>query len=143
MTPTQSAEKKLKIMFIDDSLTIHRAAHLFLGEYGYDIVCAQDGLDALGKMGLVPPDIIFCDILMPKLDGYETCALIKKNPTFKKVPFVMLSSQSSIFDKAKAFLVGADDHIPKPFDRDSLKQVIDRFCGKALHASAEQTSDMF
>lgn len=134
-----STRKKLKVMFIDDSLTIHRAANLFLADENYEIVCAQDGLDALGKMGMMPPDIIFCDILMPKLDGYETCALIKKNPTFKKVPFVMLSSQTSIFDKAKAFLVGADDHIPKPFDKDSLKNAIQRFCPQDAHLEHLET----
>jgi twitching motility two-component system response regulator PilG len=120
--------KKYKIMVIDDSVTIRRAAQLFLTEDGHEVILAQDGLDALAKMGLSPPDLIFCDILMPKLDGYETCALIKKNPTFKKVPFIMLSSQSSIFDKAKGFLVGASDHISKPFDKVMLIQAIDKFC---------------
>ncbi len=121
-------EKKYKVMIIDDSVTIRRAAQLFLEEEGHEVILAHDGIDALGKMGINPPDLIFCDILMPKLDGYETCALIKKNPTFKKVPVVMLSSQNSIFDKAKGFLVGSIDHISKPFDKKMLLDALNKFC---------------
>jgi len=121
-------KKKYKIMVIDDSITIRRAAQLFLTEEGHEVILAQDGLDALSKMGMNPPDLIFCDILMPKLDGYETCALIKKNPTFKKVPFIMLSSQNSIFDKAKGFLVGSSEHISKPFDKQMLLSALEKFC---------------
>jgi twitching motility two-component system response regulator PilG len=121
-------QHKYRIMVIDDSITIRRAAQLFLTEEGHEVILAQDGLEALSKMGIHPPDLIFCDILMPKLDGYETCALIKKNTTFRQVPFVMLSSQSSIFDKAKGFLVGSNEHISKPFDKQMLLDVVKKFC---------------
>ncbi|MFM2343800.1 MAG: hypothetical protein RLZZ210_408 [Pseudomonadota bacterium] len=135
----KNENSKYRIMVIDDSITIRRAAQLFLTEEGHEVILAQDGLDALSKMGMNPPDLIFCDILMPKLDGYETCALIKKNPTFKQVPFIMLSSQSSIFDKAKGFLVGSSDHISKPFDKQMLINAVEKFCSQP-HNKIEVTA---
>ena len=114
----------LKVMVIDDSNTIRRSAEIFLKQGGHEVVLAEDGFDALSKVGDNQPDLIFCDILMPRLDGYQTCALIKSNRAFKSIPVIMLSSKDGLFDKAKGRIVGSDQFLTKPFSRDELLSAI-------------------
>ena len=114
----------LKIMVIDDSSTIRRSAEIFLGQAGYKIVLAEDGFDALAKINDSHPDLIFCDILMPRLDGYQTCALIKKSAKFRDTPVIMLSSKDGLFDRARGAMVGSDEYLTKPFTKDSLLKTV-------------------
>ncbi|MES2831409.1 MAG: response regulator [Pseudomonadota bacterium] len=114
----------LKIMVIDDSSTIRRSAEIFLGQSGYQVVLAEDGFDALAKMNDHHPALIFCDILMPRLDGYQTCALIKKSAKFHATPVVMLSSKDGLFDRARGAMVGSDAYLTKPFTKDSLLKTV-------------------
>ena len=114
----------LKIMVIDDSSTIRRSAEIFLGQAGYTIVLAEDGFDALAKINDSHPDLIFCDILMPRLDGYQTCALIKKSVKFRDTPVIMLSSKDGLFDRARGAMVGSDEYLTKPFTKDSLLRTV-------------------
>ena len=113
-------ESSVKVLVIDDSKTIRRSAENLLTKEGYDVITATDGFDALAKIADSRPEIIFVDIMMPRLDGYQTCALIKNNSEFKTTPVVMLSSKDGLFDKAKGRIVGSDQYITKPFSRDEL-----------------------
>jgi twitching motility two-component system response regulator PilG len=124
------------VMVIDDSNTIRRSAEIFLGKTGAKVVLAEDGFDALAKIADHQPDLIFCDVLMPRLDGYQTCALIKKSPKFKTTPVVMLSSKDGLFDKAKGRMVGSDHYLTKPFTKDSLLQAVSEFARKTPPANA-------
>jgi twitching motility two-component system response regulator PilG len=117
----------IKVLVIDDSNTIRRSAEIFLKQGGYGIMLADDGFDALVKISDYQPDLIFCDILMPRLDGYQTCAIIKRNPRFSSVPVVMLSSKDGVFDKARGRMVGAQDYLTKPFSKDQLLQAVQQF----------------
>lgn len=119
----------LKIMVIDDSSTIRRSAEIFLKQAGCKVILAEDGFDALAKINDHQPDIIFCDILMPRLDGYQTCALIKKSARFHQTPVIMLSSKDGLFDRARGRMVGSDEYLTKPFTKDSLLKTV------RLHAS--------
>lgn len=110
----------VKVMVIDDSNTIRRSAEIFLGQAGCEVILAEDGFDALAKIADHHPDLIFVDVMMPRLDGYQTCALIKKNPRFKATPVVMLSSKDGLFDRARGRMVGSDQYLTKPFTKDSL-----------------------
>jgi twitching motility two-component system response regulator PilG len=110
----------LKIMVIDDSNTIRRSAEIFLTQAGYQVVLAEDGFDALAKINDHQPALVFCDILMPRLDGYQTCALIKKSAKFHTTPVVMLSSKDGLFDRARGAMVGSIAYLTKPFSKDSL-----------------------
>jgi twitching motility two-component system response regulator PilG len=110
----------LKVLVIDDSKTIRRSAENLLSKEGCDVITAIDGFDALAKIADSRPGIIFVDVMMPRLDGYQTCALIKNNSEFKATPVVMLSSKDGIFDKAKGRIVGSDQYITKPFSKDEL-----------------------
>jgi len=110
----------VKVMVIDDSKTIRRSAENLLAKAGCDVVTAIDGFDALAKIADTHPEIIFVDIMMPRLDGYQTCALIKNNSEFKGTPVVMLSSKDGLFDKAKGRIVGSDRYITKPFSKEEL-----------------------
>jgi twitching motility two-component system response regulator PilG len=110
----------VKVMVIDDSKTIRRSAENLLAKAGCDVVTAVDGFDALAKIADTHPEIIFVDIMMPRLDGYQTCALIKNNSEFKGTPVVMLSSKDGLFDKAKGRIVGSDRYITKPFSKEEL-----------------------
>lgn len=121
-TPLDNAG--LKIMVIDDSSTIRRSAEIFLGQAGYRVVLAEDGFDALSKMNDHKPALIFCDILMPRLDGYQTCALIKKSAKFHATPVIMLSSKDGLFDRARGAMVGSDAYLTKPFTKDSLLKTV-------------------
>lgn len=113
-----------KVMVIDDSNTIRRSAEIFLVQAGCQVVLAEDGFDALAKIADHHPDVIFCDIMMPRLDGYQTCALIKKNPRFGVTPVIMLSSKDGLFDRARGRMVGSDEYLTKPFTKDSLLKAV-------------------
>ncbi|MGX5172830.1 twitching motility response regulator PilG [Aliikangiella sp. IMCC44653] len=110
----------LKAMVIDDSKTIRRTAETLLKKVGCEVVTAVDGFDALAKIADHKPNIIFVDIMMPRLDGYQTCALIKNNKDFQDTPVIMLSSKDGLFDRAKGRIVGSDQYLTKPFSRDEL-----------------------
>ena len=116
-----------KVLVIDDSNTIRRSAEIFLKQGGHEVMLAEDGFDALAKVNDYQPDLIFCDILMPRLDGYQTCAIIKRNVRFSGVPIVMLSSKDGVFDKARGRMVGAQDYLTKPFTKDQLLQAVQQF----------------
>jgi twitching motility two-component system response regulator PilG len=132
MTTTSLDNVNLKIMVIDDSSTIRRSAEIFLGQAGYQVVLAEDGFDALAKMNDHKPALIFCDILMPRLDGYQTCALIKKSAKFHATPVVMLSSKDGLFDRARGAMVGSDAYLTKPFTKDSLLKTVREYTAQAL-----------
>jgi len=114
----------LRVMVIDDSKTIRRTAETLLKNAGCDVITAIDGFDALAKIADTRPSIIFVDIMMPRLDGYQTCALIKNNNVFRSTPVIMLSSKDGLFDKAKGRVVGSDEYITKPFSKDELISAI-------------------
>lgn len=117
---SNNASGALKIMVIDDSKTIRKSAESLLTKEGCEVVTANDGFDALAKIAEHRPDLIFIDIMMPRLDGYQTCALIKNNQLFKATPVIMLSSKDSIFDKARGKIVGSEKYLTKPFTKDDL-----------------------
>ena len=114
----------IKVMVIDDSNTIRKTAEIFLLQAGAVVVLAEDGFDALAKINDHQPDLVFCDILMPRLDGYQTCALIKKNPKFAATPVIMLSSKDGLFDRARGRMVGSDEYLTKPFTKDGLLKTV-------------------
>ena len=116
-----------KVLVIDDSNTIRRSAEIFLRQGGHEVVLAEDGFDALAKVNDHDPELIFCDILMPRLDGYQTCAIIKRNPRFARVPVIMLSSKDGLFDKARGRMVGSEDYLTKPFTKEQLLRAVDSF----------------
>ncbi|HCZ13199.1 MAG TPA: response regulator [Accumulibacter sp.] len=117
----------VKVMVIDDSNTIRRSAEIFLVQAGCQVLLAEDGFDALAKISDHQPAVIFCDIVMPRLDGYQTCALIKKNQRFRSTPVIMLSSKDGLFDRARGRMVGSDQYLTKPFTKDSLLQTVATF----------------
>jgi len=119
-----SDNSTIKVLVIDDSNTIRRSAEIFLKQGGYEVVLAEDGFDALAKVDDHHPDLVFCDILMPRLDGYQTCAIIKRNPRFSEVPVIMLSSKDGLFDKARGRMVGSQDYLTKPFTKDQLLEAV-------------------
>ena len=110
----------LKVMVVDDSMTIRHTADMFLGRMGCEVITAVDGFDALAKIADNHPRIIFIDIMMPRLDGYQTCALIKNHPLFKAIPVIMLSSRDGAFDKARGRSAGCEQYLTKPFSREAL-----------------------
>jgi twitching motility two-component system response regulator PilG len=114
----------IKVMVIDDSNTIRRSAEIFLSQAGCQVILAEDGFDALAKVADHNPDVIFVDIMMPRLDGYQACALIKKNPKLKSTPVIMLSSKDGIFDRARGRMVGSDLYLTKPFTKDTLLSAV-------------------
>ncbi len=114
----------LRVLVVDDSNTIRRSAEVFLRQGGHDVLLAEDGFDALAKVLDYRPHIIFCDILMPRLDGYQTCAIIKRHAQFAATPVVMLSSRDGVFDKARGRMVGSHEHLSKPFTKDQLLQAV-------------------
>ena len=116
-----------KVLVIDDSNTIRRSAEIFLKQGGHEVLLAEDGFDALSKVNDFLPHLIFCDILMPRLDGYQTCAIIKRNQKFADIPVVMLSSKDGVFDKARGRMVGSQDYLTKPFTKDQLLQAVSHF----------------
>ncbi len=116
-----------KVLVIDDSNTIRRSAEIFLKQGGHQVMLAEDGFDALAKVNDYLPQLVFCDILMPRLDGYQTCAIIKRNPKFAGLPVVMLSSKDGVFDKARGRMVGAEEYLTKPFTKDQLLQAVQQY----------------
>lgn len=117
----------LRVMVIDDSKTIRRTAETLLKKEGCDVLTAVDGFEALAKISDQKPNIIFVDVMMPRLDGYQTCALIKNNAQFRGTPVIMLSSKDGLFDKARGRIVGAEQYLTKPFTRDELLGAIHRY----------------
>ena len=115
-----TAANTVRVLVIDDSNTIRRSAEIFLKQGGHEVMLAEDGFDALAKVNDYQPQLIFCDILMPRLDGYQTCAIIKRNARFADVPVIMLSSKDGLFDKARGRMVGSQDYLTKPFTKDQL-----------------------
>lgn len=113
-----------KVMVIDDSNTIRRSAEIFLKASGCAVILAENGFDALSKISSEHPQLIFVDIMMPRLDGYQTCALIKRNPRFKSTPVIMLSSKDGVFDRARGRMVGSDQYLTKPFTQETLLDAI-------------------
>jgi twitching motility two-component system response regulator PilG len=118
------AASGLRVLVIDDSNTIRRSAEIFLRQGGHEVLLAEDGFDALSKVNDHAPTLIFCDILMPRLDGYQTCAIIKRNPRFAHVPVIMLSSKDGLFDKARGRMVGSQDYLTKPFTKEQLLRAV-------------------
>ena len=128
MTATAAATTGLiNILVIDDSNTIRRSAELFLRQAGYDVILAEDGFDALAKISDHHPRVIFVDIMMPRLDGYQTCALIKQNPRLRTTPVIMLSSKDGIFDRARGRLAGSDRYLTKPFTKEGLLAAVGEY----------------
>ena len=127
MVADQNALTGVKVMVIDDSNTIRRSAEIFLLQAGCAVILAEDGFDALAKVNDHTPDLIFCDILMPRLDGYQTCAIIKRNPRFTAVPVIMLSSKDGVFDKARGRMVGSEDYLTKPFTKEQLLRAVAQY----------------
>ena len=123
-----------KVLVVDDSNTIRRSAEIFLKQGGHEVLLAEDGFDALAKVNDFQPNLIFCDILMPRLDGYQTCAIIKRNARFSSVPVIMLSSKDGVFDKARGRMAGAEDYLTKPFTKEQLLQAVAQF-GTALQGA--------
>ena len=124
------ALKGVKVMVIDDSNTIRRSAEIFLNQAGCEVILAQDGFDALSKITDHEPDVVFVDIMMPRLDGYQTCSLIKHNKVFKDTPVIMLSSKDGLFDRARGRLVGSEQYLTKPFTKDELLGAIQTHVAK-------------
>jgi len=122
----------VKVLVIDDSNTIRRSAELFLRQAGYDVILAEDGFDALAKISDYKPQIIFVDIMMPRLDGYQTCALIKQNAQLKSTPVIMLSSKDGVFDRARGRLAGSDRYLTKPFTKEGLLEAITQYIKPAV-----------
>ncbi|ACT50999.1 MULTISPECIES: PleD family two-component system response regulator [Methylovorus] len=125
----------VKVMVIDDSNTIRRSAELFLKQSGCEVILAEDGFEALSKIANYHPDLIFVDIMMPRLDGYQTCTLIKRNPRYKATPVVMLSSKDGLFDRARGRMAGSDQYLTKPFTQESLLHAVTN------HARVETDED--
>jgi twitching motility two-component system response regulator PilG len=136
-TPAPAAAPALpavRVLVIDDSNTIRRSAEIFLRQGGHEVILAEDGFDALAKVNDHTPDLIFCDILMPRLDGYQTCAIIKRNPRFVAVPIIMLSSKDGVFDKARGRMVGSEDYLTKPFTKEQLLRAVAQYHPARLSA---------
>ena len=114
----------IKVLVIDDSNTIRRSAEMFLRQAGFEVILAEDGFDALAKISDHQPRVIFVDIMMPRLDGYQTCALIKQNPQLRSTPVIMLSSKDGVFDRARGRLAGSDRYLTKPFTKEGLVQAV-------------------
>ena len=121
---TPASLQGVKVMVIDDSNTIRRSAEIFLNQAGCEVILAQDGFEALAKITDHQPDVVFVDIMMPRLDGYQTCSLIKRNPRYRNTPVIMLSSKDGLFDRARGRMVGSDEYLTKPFTKDTLLKAV-------------------
>jgi len=124
---SESAPAPVKVLVIDDSNTIRRSAEMFLRQAGFDVILAEDGFDALAKISDHQPKVIFVDIMMPRLDGYQTCTLIKQNPKLKATPVIMLSSKDGVFDRARGRLAGSDRYLTKPFTKEALIDTVNEY----------------
>jgi twitching motility two-component system response regulator PilG len=121
---TPATLQGVKVMVIDDSNTIRRSAEIFLNQAGCEVILAQDGFEALAKITDHQPDVVFVDIMMPRLDGYQTCSLIKRNTRYRTTPVIMLSSKDGLFDRARGRMVGSDEYLTKPFTKDTLLKAV-------------------
>ena len=117
----------VKVLVIDDSNTIRRSAEIFLRQAGFEVILAEDGFDALAKISDHQPKVIFVDIMMPRLDGYQTCTLIKQHPRLKSTPVIMLSSKDGVFDRARGRLAGSDRYLTKPFTKEALIDAVNEY----------------
>ena len=135
LTPDQLSQ--IKVMVIDDSNTIRRSAEIFLKSSGCQVILAEDGFDALAKISNEHPDLIFVDIMMPRLDGYQTCSLIKRNVRYKTTPVIMLSSKDGLFDRARGRMVGSDQYLTKPFTQDTLIEAVQVYAALAKNNQDE------
>ena len=127
MSLSATPKGTVKVLVIDDSNTIRRSAEMFLTQAGFEVILAEDGFDALAKISDHRPKVIFVDIMMPRLDGYQTCALIKQNPHRKSTPVIMLSSKDGVFDRARGRLAGSDRYLTKPFTREGLIGAVNEY----------------
>ena len=132
-----TSDTTFRVLVVDDSNTIRRSAEIFLKQGGYEVLLAEDGFDALAKVNDHDPNVIFCDILMPRLDGYQTCAIIKRNARFAGTPVIMLSSKDGLFDKARGRMVGSQDYLTKPFTKDQLLQAVAQYAARSTSESGE------
>ena len=135
LTPDQLST--VKVMVIDDSNTIRRSAEIFLKASGCQVILAEDGFDALAKISNEHPDLIFVDIMMPRLDGYQTCSLIKRNARYKTTPVIMLSSKDGLFDRARGRMVGSDQYLTKPFTQETLLEAVQVYAFQARNNQEE------
>lgn len=124
--------RAVKVMVIDDSHTIRRTAEIFLKSVGCEVILAEDGFDALAKVTHHRPDIIFIDIMMPRLDGYQTCSLIKRNTRYQAIPVMMLSSKDGLFDRVRGRMVGAEAYLTKPFTKETLLDAVYNYAVKNI-----------
>ena len=129
----------IKVLVIDDSNTIRKSAEMFLRQAGFDVVLAEDGFDALAKISDHQPRVIFVDIMMPRLDGYQTCTLVKQNPNLKSTPVIMLSSKDGVFDRARGRLAGSDRYLTKPFTKETLIEAVNACVMQADAAASAST----
>jgi twitching motility two-component system response regulator PilG len=127
----------IKVMVIDDSNTIRRSAEIFLKASGCEVILAEDGFDALAKISNEHPDLIFVDIMMPRLDGYQTCSLIKRNARYKSTPVIMLSSKDGLFDRARGRMVGSDQYLTKPFTQETLIDAVQTYAAVSRNNQKE------
>jgi twitching motility two-component system response regulator PilG len=130
VTGSNTKLQGLKVLVIDDSKTIRRTAETLLAKEGCEVFTAIDGFDALAKIADHQPDIVFVDIMMPRLDGYQTCSLIKHNKVFRSIPVIMLSSKDGLFDRARGRIVGSEHYLTKPFTKDELLSAIETHIGR-------------
>ena len=128
---SDTAPGPIKVLVIDDSNTIRRSAEMFLRQAGFEVILAEDGFDALAKISDHHPKVIFVDIMMPRLDGYQTCALIKQNPNLKSTPVIMLSSKDGVFDRARGRLAGSDRYLTKPFTKEALIEAVNEYVNQS------------
>jgi len=135
LTPDQLST--VKVMVIDDSNTIRRSAEIFLKSSGCQVILAEDGFDALAKISNEHPDLIFVDIMMPRLDGYQTCSLIKRNARYKTTPVIMLSSKDGLFDRARGRMVGSDQYLTKPFTQETLLEAVQVYAAQSRNNQEE------
>ena len=124
---SEAAPGPIKVLVIDDSNTIRRSAEMFLRQAGFEVILAEEGFDALAKISDHHPRVIFVDIMMPRLDGYQTCALIKQNANLKSTPVIMLSSKDGVFDRARGRLAGSDRYLTKPFTKEALIDAVNEY----------------
>lgn len=119
--------KKIKVMVVDDSNTIRKSAEIFLVKEGFEVITIEDGFEALSKIDDEAPDVVFIDVIMPKIDGLQACQIIKRNKKFKNTPIIFLSSKDSEFDKARGLMMGATDYLTKPFTKESIVEMVKRY----------------
>ncbi len=122
------------VLLVDDSKTVRQSAQACLESEGYRVLTAADGFEAVAMVVEHQPALVLADIMMPRLDGYQICALIKNNTEFRNVPIVILSSRDGLFDKARGRMVGSDDHLSKPFTSESLLAAVRRHVPTPLPA---------